>query len=378
MDPESLDPGLPAQHDMDPEPLQAQGPALPAQQDIDPEQGLEDPEAQEPALLGGLVGYLESNAQMYLIPLETFSLLFWVPIILWKMLPDKRIRNDPRTKEPEWRPDNGDIPAEPLGDVFVRLTNICHVQKDTCDEKDGLEKVKRKFRVSPWPFKNCKHREWGYDKSFDLYRCFKNDMGCGCDKPFSEIHEYHDRAILCIARGELDEAVAYFSRVVQLEPKEETDTRLQAIAFCNLGIFLSSHLNEKRPNKFMKNDAKAVLLFKVGAVALKCPRCMYFYGHALAYGQGGVTQDLAQSIHYLSQAGQERVDEAFYELGKLHEALGTGTGGSQSLNVNMISVAEEFYDAALKAYTYTFEDKSQNQKTHQPPRGAWTPRIVTI
>jgi hypothetical protein len=253
---------------------------------------------------------------------------------------------------------------------IMLLTNICHVEKDSCDKKDGLEKVRPGGNFSPWPFIDCKHREWGYDETNRLHR-YKNNT-CVC-KPISKIHNCHDQALLRLSIDQLDEAAAWYSQAVQLTPENDCDARLQATAFCNLGIFLSSHLTVKKKYTFMKNDRKAVLLFKVGALALKSPQCMYFYGHALAHGQGGVKNDLTQSIHYLNQAGVERVGEAFYELGKIHEELGTSS--NQQVNVNMISTAEEFFDAALRAYT--FKDQNGNDH-HQPPSGAWMPWGVTI
>jgi hypothetical protein len=82
----------------------------------------------------------------------------------------------------------------------------------------------------------------------------------------------------------------------------------------------------------------------------------------------------ARSIHYLNEAGKERVGEAFYELGKIYEERGTRDG---AVTVDMISAAERFYDAALRAYTFEYPWRSCITR-HTPPPGAWTPSSVTI
>lgn len=197
------------------------------------------------------------------------------------------------------------------------------------------------------------------------------------------MHDYYDQATLCIDSGNLDDAVLWYSRAVQCTPTNDCEARLLSIACCNLGIFLSSHLHLQAGHRFTKDDNKAVLLFKVGAVSLKSPSCMYFYGHALAHGQGGVKENgLARSIHYLNQAGKERVGEAFYELGKIYEERGCSDGAGHSVNLDKISAAEEFYEAAKETYTFRHADvEDRNRRIimcHTPPRGAWTPSCVTI
>jgi TPR repeat protein len=283
------------------------------------------------------------------------------------------------------------------------LARICHLEKASVekDKEDGLEKVipacvdlidclgedEGWMEVigagpfSAWPFPGCTYKDWKYDEDARLYRCHDATIPCDCSN--STIHTCCGQAALRIEARNLDDAVALYSRAVQVTPRNDCEARLQAIAFCNLGIFLSSHLKVKSEHKFMKDDNIAVLLFKVGAVALKSPYSMYFYGHALIHGQGGVKkdEDHARSIHYLNEAGKERVGEAFYELGKIYEERGTGDGAGHSVNVDMISAAEGFYDAAERAYTFEYRDGSARDnfiKRHTPPPGAWTPSSATV
>jgi tetratricopeptide (TPR) repeat protein len=273
---------------------------------------------------------------------------------------------DPRTMAQErFLPNRRLVPVD-LTNSIMLLSNICHVEHDECDEEDGLEKVIASS--SAWPFATCKHRDWGYDPTFGLRHYRDDEVHCDC--PGDNImHMCCDQALLRIARGQLDESVAWYSKAVQITPLNDCEARLQATAFCSLGIFLSSHLKQNLPHKFMKNDSKAVLLFKVGAIALKSPYCMYFYRHALAHGQGGVKENRARSIHYLNLAGAERVGEAFYELGKIHEEMGTSNGASGSVAFNMISAAEEFFDAAREAYTFEADTTEAPPAPQVPPTG---------
>jgi hypothetical protein len=253
-----------------------------------------------------------------------------------------------------------------LTEYVMLLPNICHVEHNTCDEEDGLEKVIASSSV--WPFATCNHRKWGYDQKVGLYRYRNDEVRCDCPAN-NKMHCYCDHALFRIAQGKLDEAVVWYSRAVQITPQNDCEARLQATAFCSLGIFLSSHLQQKLPHKFMKNDSKAVLLFKVGAIALKSPYCMYFYGRALAHGQGGVKENRARSMHYLNLAGAQRVGEAFFELGKIHEEIGTSNGASGSVNFNIISVAAQFYKAAQEAYTFEADTTEAPSAPHVPPTG---------
>lgn len=307
-----------------------------------------------------------------------YMVKFFVRTVLgipkWYGLPKHKV-----TVEGPWLPEEVVAPFALPDTNNLLLAHICHVFPQVEDTIDGLDKVDTALAPTlTWPFTGCEHRQWGYDSDIGVYR-YKTD-NCNCIRPRTEIHEWCDQALQSLAQGDLDKTVAFYSRAVQVEPRNGTDARLQAGAFCNLGIFLSSHLTLGHSHTFMKDDHKAVLLFKVGAVALKSPYCMYFYGHALVHGQGGVKENFSLGIQYLSQAGVERVGEAFYELGKIYEGKIYEERRSRdfdchSVKVDMTSEAAHFYYEARQAYT--FKDDNSNLE-HEPPMGAWRPSSVTV
>jgi hypothetical protein len=126
---------------------------------------------------------------------------------------------------------------------------------------------------------------------------------------------------------------------------------------------------------FMKNERKAVCLFKEGAIKYDVPYCKYFYGHALIYGTGGVKKNVPKGMSLLHAAAEAYVGEAFFELGAIYE---NGLSDSDGVQQD-ISAAKQFYDAASQVYTYATKDRQGVWSyTTNVRQGGWSPEIFMV
>jgi tetratricopeptide (TPR) repeat protein len=264
----------------------------------------------------------------------------------------------------------------------ILLDNIQHVRHGCFDEADGLEETIPVDDKYVWPFSSCNSSGWVFDEQFHVYR-YCDEYSDLCALQETEIHKFYVQARMRMERGDIDEAVAWYSRIVQVAPENDKDFLLQSTAFTSLGELLSSNSRVASQHRFMKNDCKAALLFKVGAVVFKNPHAMYCYGLALNNGQGGVKKCRSKSIHLLNAAGAQHIGEAYYALGSIYEA--TATSNAENTRLELISLASRFYSSASQAYTFKYSETGRNNDgtctrvTHVPPPGACcTPSIASI
>ena len=204
--------------------------------------------------------------------------------------------------------------------------------------------------VHIWPFAECRHRDWGYDKEKRYWCQKRRSFEAICCLDESDVHKSYKLAVallhIVVTSPEEqnkyeDLAVALLRIAVGEVPKTASDCMFHAFALDWLGILLATR-------DFCKNEHEAVELFTLCSDTYKYPGAFYHYGYALLYGTGGVERNILEGIALLNQAGARRIAEAYFSLGSVYE---TGLSDGMNLIPKDVSKACDYYKAATGVYS---------------------------